>query len=275
MVADLHLHTNYSDGTYTPEELVAHAHRQGLSAIALTDHDTMDGCVRAATACAARGLEFITGSELTAEIGDTEIHLLGYFLRMDEPELVRSMSRFQSVRQQRISEMVARLNQLGVGLQAERVFSLAQCQSPGRPHVARALVEGGYCGSVDEAFERYLKQGRPAWVPKFKMSAMDGIALIHGAGGVAVLAHPGLNRVDEAIPQLVNSGLDGLECYHTKHASTTAKHYVELAQRLGLLITGGSDCHGMAKGKPLVGSVRLPYEHVARLKAARRAESRI
>jgi 3',5'-nucleoside bisphosphate phosphatase len=275
MVADLHLHTNYSDGTYTPEELVAHAHRQGLSAIALTDHDTMDGCVRAATACAALGLEFITGSELTAEIGDTEIHLLGYFLRMDEPRLVRAMSRFQSVRQQRISEMVARLNQLGVGLQAERVFSLANCQSPGRPHVARALVEGGYCGSVDEAFERYLKQGRPAWVPKFKMSAMDGIALIHGAGGVAVLAHPGLNRVDEAIPQLVKWGLDGLECYHTKHATYTARYYVELAQRLGLLITGGSDCHGMAKGKPLVGSVRLPYEHVVRLKAARRVESSV
>jgi 3',5'-nucleoside bisphosphate phosphatase len=275
MVADLHLHTNYSDGTYTPEELVGHAFRQGLSAIALTDHDTVDGCVRAAAACAALGLEFITGSELTAEIGDTEIHLLGYYLRMDESRLVRAMARFQAVRQQRIAEMVARLNQLGVGLQAERVFALANCKSPGRPHVGRALVEGGYCGSVDEAFDRYLKQGRPAWVPKFKMSALDGIALIHGAGGVAVLAHPGLNRVDEAIPQLVDSGLDGLECYHTKHATSTAKHYVELAQRLDLLITGGSDCHGMAKGKPLVGSVRLPYEHVARLKAARRVESRV
>jgi 3',5'-nucleoside bisphosphate phosphatase len=271
MVADLHLHTNYSDGTYTPEELAAHAARQGLSAIALTDHDTVEGCARAAAACAAVGLEFIAGSELTAEIGETEIHLLGYFLRTNEPRLVHEMARFQAVRQQRIVEMVARLNQLGVGLQVERVFAIANCRSPGRPHVGRALVECGFCGSVDEAFERYLKQGRPAWVPKCKISAVDGIGLIHEAGGVAVLAHPGLNRVDESIPWMVEAGLDGLECFHTKHAASTAQHYVEIAKRLGLLVTGGSDCHGMAKGKPLVGTVRLPYEYVVQLKAAHRA----
>jgi predicted metal-dependent phosphoesterase TrpH len=269
MVADLHLHTNFSDGTYTPEELAGHAARQGLSAIALTDHDTVEGCARAELACAALGLEFIAGTELTAEVGDHEVHLLGYFLQTDHPRLVREMTRFQQVRQERISEMVKRLNQLGVGLEADRVFRLAACRSPGRPHLGRALVEGGFCGSVDEAFERYLKQGRPAWVPKCKMSAVDGVALIHEAGGVAALAHPGLNRVDEWIPGLAEAGLDGLECYHTKHASSTAQHYVDMARRLGLLITGGSDCHGMAKGKPLVGGIRLPYEHVVRLRAAR------
>jgi 3',5'-nucleoside bisphosphate phosphatase len=275
MVADLHLHTNFSDGTYTPEELVHHAVRQGLSAIALTDHDTVEGCARAEAACVANGLEFISGSELTAEIDDTEIHLLGYFLRAEEPRLVRELARFQAVRQQRVVEMVARLNRLGIGLESERVFAIANCRSPGRPHVGRALVEGGFCGTVDEAFERYLKQGRPAWVPKCKMSAVDSIGLIQGAGGVAVLAHPGLNRVDEAIPRLVEAGLDGLECYHTKHATSTARHYLEMARRMDLLVTGGSDCHGMAKGKPLVGTVRLAYEHVARLKAARVADSRV
>jgi 3',5'-nucleoside bisphosphate phosphatase len=274
MVADLHLHTNYSDGTYTPEELVERASRQGLSAIALTDHDTADGCPRAAAACAAIGLEFIAGSELTAEIQGTEIHLLGYCLQIDHPRLLREMAVFQEVRQQRISEMVARLNQLGVALQADRVFALANCRSPGRPHVGRALVEGGFCATVDQAFERYLKKGRPAWVPKYKISATDGIQLIHEAGGVAILAHPGLNQVDEEIPGLVEAGLDGLECYHTKHATSTAEHYIDMARRMDLLITGGSDCHGMAKGKPLIGGIRLPYEHVLRLKAVGAANSR-
>lgn len=275
MVVDLHLHTSFSDGTYTPEELAGHAARQGLSAIALTDHDTVEGCARAATACAGQGVEFVPGSELTAEIGGTEIHLLGYYLRTTDPGLLRAMDRFQGVRQDRIREMVGRLNDLGVGLEADRVFALAQCRSPGRPHVGRALVEGGFCRTVDEAFELYLKQGRPAWVPKFKMSAGEGIALIHEAGGVAVLAHPALNQVDEAIPRLVEMGLDGLECYHTKHARSTAAHYVAMAQTLGLLITGGSDCHGMAKGKPLIGGVRLPYEHLTRLKAARMSHTHV
>jgi hypothetical protein len=269
MVADLHLHTNFSDGTYTPEELAGHAARQSLSAIALTDHDTVEGCGRAAEACAQHGVEFIPASELTAEVDDTEVHLLGYYLDTSNPKLLEEMARFQAVRQNRISEMVARLNSLGVSLTAERVFELANCRSPGRPHVGRALVEAGFCGSVDEAFERFLKKGRPAWVPKFKMSIFDGIHLIHQAGGLAVLAHPALNRVDPAIPRLVEAGLDGLECFHTKHSTLTAERYVDMAVEYGLLITGGSDCHGMAKGKPLIGTVRLPYEHVERLKAAR------
>jgi predicted metal-dependent phosphoesterase TrpH len=153
-------------------------------------------------------------------------------------------------------------------LRAEAVFALANCRSPGRPHVARALVNAGLCGSLDEAFERFLKKNRPAWVPKAKMSAGKGIELIHQAGGLAVMAHPGLNRTDESIPALVEAGLDGIECFHTKHSTATSEHYLELADRFRLLVTGGSDCHGRSKGRPLIGTVRLPYDHVVKLKAA-------
>ncbi len=267
MFADLHLHTNFSDGTYTPEELVGHAARHEISAIALTDHDTVEGCARAAIAAEQARIEFIPATELTAELGDIELHLLGFFLDTRNPRLLEEMARFQVVRQNRIREMVVRLNQLGVPLQADAVFTLANCRSPGRPHVGRALVQGGFCRSMDEAFERYLKKKRPAWVPKFKISALDAIGLIHQADGLAIMAHPGLNRTDEIIPRLVDAGLDGIECFHTKHTPSAAERYLRIAAEHHLLVTGGSDCHGMSKGKPLIGSVKLPYEYVERLKA--------
>jgi predicted metal-dependent phosphoesterase TrpH len=268
MFADLHLHTLFSDGTYTPEEVVSQAAKQNLAAIALTDHDAVEGCERASVACAAAGIEFISGTELTAEQDDNEIHILGYFLDTHNDRLLGEIRKFQAVRQNRIREMVARLNGLNVPLAEDAVFALANCRSPGRPHVARALVSAGLCGSLDEAFERFLKKHRPAWVPKMKISAHAAIELIHHAGGLAVMAHPGLNHTDETIPDLVEAGLDGIECYHTKHPPPTVEHYRQIARRFNLLVTGGSDCHGLSKGQPLIGTVRLPYEHVEQLKKA-------
>lgn len=266
--ADLHLHTNFSDGTYTPEELTGRARELKFAALALTDHDTVEGCARMAVACRAANIEFVPATELTAELDGIELHLLGYFVDTGNRRLLAGMEKFQNVRQNRIREMVSRLNQLNVPLSADSVFALANCRSPGRPHVGRALVMGGFCASLDEAFERFLKKNRPAWVPKFKISALDAIELIHQADGLAVMAHPGLNRSDEIIPDLVAAGLDGIECFHTKHTASTSEHYVRLATQHGLLITGGSDCHGLSKGKPLIGTVRLPYEQVEKLKAA-------
>lgn len=273
MFADLHLHTNFSDGTYTPEELAGHVARCGFKAAALTDHDTMEGCDRMAAACAERGVEFIPASELTAEQDGIEIHILGYFLDGRNPRLLTELAKFQEVRQRRIYEMVSAINEHGVALQAETVFTLASCRAPGRPHVARALVQGGWCSGLDEAFERFLRKGRPAWVPKFKVSAFEAIGLIHHAGGLAFMAHPGLNHSDEIIPDLVDAGLDGIECFHTKHSTTTTQKYLEIADRHRLLVSGGSDCHGMSKGKPLVGSIKVPYEVVERMrdKMTRRA----
>jgi predicted metal-dependent phosphoesterase TrpH len=266
MSADLHLHTYFSDGTYSPEELAALAKQSGLRAVALTDHDTMEGCARMAAACQALGIEFIPASELTAEVSGHEIHFLGYFLDSANEILLRELAKFQEVRQGRIHEMSARLNQAGVPLKAESVFALANCRAPGRPHVARALVQEGFCDTLDQAFERFLRKGKPAWVPKFKISAMEAIRLIHQAGGLAVMAHPGLNRTDEVIPELVQAGMDGLECFHTKHSTSMTEHYLQIAEQHNLLVTGGSDCHGLNKGKPLIGTVKVPYRLVERMK---------
>ena len=267
MFVDLHLHTCFSDGTYAPEELAALARHHGLAAVALTDHDSVEGCARMAVACAQNGLEYATGTELTAEFYGYELHLLGYFLDPTHPRLLRELAKFQIVRQNRIREMVARLNHLQVPLRSEVVFALANCRSPGRPHVARALVQEGLCRSLDEAFERFLKKRRPAWVPKFKMSASEAIQLLHEAGGLAIMAHPGLNRVDHLIGELAAAGLDGLECFHVKHSAAASEHYVRLARQYDLLVSGGSDCHGLSKGQPLIGTVRLPYPYFAQLRA--------
>lgn len=236
--------------------------------MALTDHDTVEGCPRMAAACEAFGIEFIPGTELTSEIEGVEVHLLGFFLDIHNARLLKEIADFQRVRQQRIHEIVARINKLNVPLKVESVFEIASCQSPGRPHVGRALVQGGFCATMDEAFERFLKKYRPAYVPKAKMSARHGIELIQQAGGLAVAAHPALNHTDDIIPKLVEAGLDGIECFHSKHTPADSKRYLGFAEKYNLLVSGGSDCHGMSKGKPLIGSVKLPYEKVEKMKAA-------
>lgn len=266
MFADLHLHTSFSDGTYSPEELTEHGGRHGFSCLALTDHDTVEGCARMATACQAAGIEFIAATELTAEFRGTELHVIGYGIDIGHARLLSEMKRFQDVRQNRIKEMVERLNRMNVPLREETVSQIANCNSPGRPHIARALIQINVCRTLDEAFERFLKKGRPAWVPKFKVSAPEAMALIHEAGGLAVLAHPGLVHHDSLIPELVEAGMDGIECYHTKHPTSVVEHYLEIADQHKLLVTGGSDCHGMNKGQPLIGSIKLPYQHIEQLK---------
>lgn len=268
MFADLHLHTLFSDGTYTPEELADRGQEKGLGVMALTDHDTVDGCRRMGAACESHGIEFVSGCEFTVELDGFELHLLGYFLNLDCQRLNSELANYQAVRQNRIHEMVAKLNSLGLELSSEDVLSLANCNSPGRPHIGRAMVAKGHCRSLDEAFQKYLKKGKPAWVPKDKMTAGHAIELIHEAGGLAVIAHPGLYHRDDLIAPLVQLGLDGIECFYTRHSTHMTEHYLMLAEQHGLLVTGGSDCHGDNKGRPLIGGVKVPYSYVAAMKTA-------
>ena len=264
---DLHLHTYYSDGTFTPEQVAKAAEEMKLAAISLTDHDTIEGCDRLAKACDERNIEFIPGTELSVDIEGNEMHLLGYFLDTQNERLITETTNYQQNRTNRVHGLVDQLNELGIELDADDVFDLAKCKAPGRPHVARALVKHGFCGSVDEAFSRFLRRGATAWVPKTNVDYREGIELIHQAGGLAVMAHPGLNKIDHLIPDLVKAGLDGLECWHTRHPKSTAKRYREMAERYGLIITGGSDCHGAGRGHPLIGTVRVPYEILEKMKS--------
>jgi 3',5'-nucleoside bisphosphate phosphatase len=264
--ADLHMHTKFSDGTFSPEELAARGHEKGLRVLALTDHDTVEGCAPMAIACREKGIEFINASELTCEIEGNEIHLLGYFLNTQHERLLEKLAEAQKERQNRITEMASALNKLGIPLAAASVFELAGCKAPGRPHVARALVKQGFVKSIDVAFSKYLKKGKAAWVPKKKISACEAIDLVHQADGLAVMAHPGLNKTDEIIPEMIDAGLDGLECFHSRHSITDIERYEGMTEKFGLLATGGSDCHGMNRGQPLIGSIKLPYVYVERMK---------
>jgi predicted metal-dependent phosphoesterase TrpH len=266
ITADLHLHTRFSDGTFTPEELADRALKAGLGAIALTDHDTVGGCPEMSALCEKRGIEFIPGTELTAECNGSEVHVLGYWLNLESVRLATELAHFQSVRHDRVHEIVRKLNHAGVPLLASQVFAVANCESPGRPHVARAMLEAGLVSDYDSAFDRFLKKGRPAWVPKARMDITKAVELIHDAGGVAVLAHPALYKNDDLIPRAAGAGIDGLECWHTKHSTGASENYLRYAAEYRLVATGGSDCHGMAKGTPLIGTLRIPYAQVKELK---------
>lgn len=269
---DLHSHTTCSDGKLTPAELVNLARKVNLAALAITDHDTVDAI---APAVAASGeMEIIAGVELSACEGNTDIHLLGYFVDAENIELKESLQVFRSYRYQRAQVIVEKLHALGIRLAFDDVISCAGgvTASVGRPHVAQALVENGYVATMDEAFRSYLGSHGPAYAPKSKLSVPDAIRLVHGAGGVAVLAHPySLNR-DELIPGFVAAGLDGLEGIYPDHNEALQRHYRQLAAKHGMVITGGTDYHGGKIGRPDLGSLRIPYSCLESLKNRRSSQ---
>ena len=265
---DLHLHTRYSDGSWTPAELCRAAADRQLAAIAVTDHDTLDGIPETLAAGQQHGVEVLPAAEITCRVKTHEVHLLGYFPgnTWQNPELHTVLDHAKRVREKRIGEMVAQLNEHGIALTTTEVFECSTCGTTGRPHVALALRQHGVVKSVDEAFERFLKPGKPGYVERYRMEAAEAIALIKRAGGVAVLAHPGLSQADKDIQNLAQQGLAGLEIWHCRQTPAQAEHYRALAQRFNLLVTGGSDCHGNVYGAALLGTVPVPYECVTAIK---------
>lgn len=261
---DLHTHTTASDGRCTPLELVTGAVAAGVRVLAVTDHDTVAACEAAAAACAAAQIEFVPGIEITAVYEHDDVHVLGYFLDVASPDLHAFLSEQRRHRIDRVRRMVQRLATLGIALDAEDIVRPAlddPSRSAGRPWIARALVAAGHAASSDEAFERWLARGRPAFVPRLGASPVDVIAGIHAARGVASLAHPGLNKSDEPISALVAAGLDAVEAYHSDHDAETTDRYLALAARLGIAVSGGSDFHGDGSHGPAApGAVSLPRE---------------
>ncbi|MCX7826024.1 MAG: PHP domain-containing protein [Verrucomicrobiae bacterium] len=265
--ADLHLHTRHSDGTFTAMEVVARAKAAELACISLTDHDTTAGVAEMTRLCADAQVEFIPGVELTAHRDEREIHILGYLVQHEAPEFVRQIERFKQARAERIIEMISRLRKVGVELQEADLAAVADNGTAlGRLHIARAMLNRGFIQHLDEAFHRYIGRGKPAFVPKMRVGVAEATSLIHRFGGVAILAHPGISSVDGQLDHLFADGLDGIEVWHSRHSPHQCEKYLAWASARGCLITGGSDCHGMAKGEVLIGGIRLDYNHVERLK---------
>lgn len=264
---DLHIHTTASDGQLSPEEVVELALDRRLTAISITDHDSVGAIDEAIRLAAGTTLEVIPGVELGIAHRGADVHLLGYLIDHRDPRLNQALKRFQRGRYRRGEKIVNKLNQLGVDLRIETVMAIAGDAPLGRPHVADAMIREEYVNSYREAFARYLGYHAPAYVPRSGLSAGEAVELIHSAGGVAVLAHPGILARDDLIPDMVDAGLDGLEAYHHQHDEHTVRRYVLMAHDHGLVFTGGSDCHGgRSGGGSLLGRVAVPYHCVTALK---------
>lgn len=265
---DLHLHTHWSDGTFTPEEVVRRSRAANLAAIAITDHDTLTG-LEAARRAAGNGLEILAGVELTAVFGEKELHVLGYGFRTADGPLQSYLARAQGGRRRRIQAMIERLQERAISVSMEEVEAAAgNADSIGRPHLAEVLLRRGIVGSLPEAFDRYLGDHAPCFVHKATLTVEEAAGLIRAAGGVAVLAHPHRMVEDIWIPTLIRQGIQGIEVYHPDHNASVTEHYRRLAEEQGLLVTGGSDCHGLRKqGGPFIGTIAVPHRCLEQLKA--------
>jgi predicted metal-dependent phosphoesterase TrpH len=252
--ADLHTHTRASDGWHTPEELVRMAREAGLEAVAVTDHDTVAGVQDALESGRKMGVDVLPGVEISTLHEGVEVHVLGYAMDFEDPVFLRWLQELRNTRDLRNRMIVERLQQLGIDIQLEEVYAKQQKDgNVGRPHIAAVLVEKGIVASVNEAFEEYLGTGKKAYVVPPRISPLEALELIHGAGGVCVLAHPGLYKKDDLLKKLIAKGLDGIEVFHPDHTAEDENRYRQMAEECGLLMTGGSDFHGVRDGQAFHG----------------------
>ncbi|MEE8392227.1 MAG: PHP domain-containing protein [Anaerolineae bacterium] len=269
---DLHIHTTASDGVCTPSEVVRLALERGLVAIALTDHDTLGGVAEARQVAVGTGLEVIAGVEINSEGGWGDLHFLGYCVNLGNDFLQERLQEMRDARVVRARKMLERLRDMGMTLKWEKVRSLAGGDSVGRPHVARALLDQGCVETVREAFDRFIGNDGPAYVPRLRLTPPEAIRAITEAGGIPVLAHPAHSRPPavERIPEFVGYGLRGVEVYHPQHSLEEVEVLLALCQEYDLLVTGGSDFHGPSvRDGVSLGTVHVPWECVERLREAR------
>jgi len=266
MTVDLHVHTTASDGTVAPAGIVRAALDLGLSVIAITDHDSIEGVAEAIEAARGTALEVLPGVELSVRGDDgTDVHLLGYLIDHRDPTLREALERLRAARFERAAEMVAELAKAGHSVEFEDVLGHAAGGAVGRVHVARALVEAGSVSTIEQAFAELIGREGPFYVHKAFFSAQEALALIHGAGGVAVLAHPGVSG-ESALVRLVELGLDGIEAFHAEHTPAQRAHFASMAKRFGLITTGGSDFHGPSMRSADLGAGACPPRAVEALR---------
>jgi len=265
-IIDLHTHTTSSDGTLSPAALVAEAHARGIETLGVADHDTVAALRETKRAATSAGLRFVPGIEITAVDAGKDIHMLGYFVDDTSEELAAFLENSRRDRVRRAREMGDRLAALGAPIDVRQLVEAAGGEFSGkalaRPDVARALLAAGHVESVQDAFDRFLAEGKPAYVPRIGASPYEVIGVIMRAGGVASMAHPGPVKRDDLIGPLAEAGLTAIECFHSEHNEETTRKYLELAERYGLAVTGGSDYHGPGtRRQEAFGRVGLPEPH--------------
>ncbi|MBF0493964.1 MAG: PHP domain-containing protein [Candidatus Omnitrophica bacterium] len=264
--ADLHVHTDYSDGTFSPKEVVEHALSRGLDAIAITDHDSVEGMPFVLSSARGSTVEIIPAIEISCLVSDKEMHLLGYFIDWENIVLVGRLANMKKNRFRRAEEMVEMLNKNGVNIKVEDIIAKAKDGVIGRLHVAQALVQHGAVSSVQQAFDKLIGSGKPCYVGHQRLECFDAINMVLLAGGVPVLAHPALDNIDTHIEELVRYGIKGIEVYHSKHSKSNVRKYLEIAKEHSLIATGGSDCHGFKEKKVLMGTVTVGRDTVDALR---------
>jgi len=262
---DLHVHTTASDGTHSPAEVIELAKKAGLAAIAITDHDTLSGAIEGVKLSREMKFEVIGGVELSSDLNGTDVHILGYLITRYRI-IQKVLDELQNLRSTRAERMVRKLNRLGINISIEDVLREARGDSIGRPHIAAAMVRRGIVPSTRYAFRYYIGDNGPAYIPKPKLTPIQAVELILASGGVPVMAHPGLTENDHIIEELVKHGLRGLEVFYPMHDEGQIERYLEMAEREGLIVTGGSDFHGATKPDIQIGSVTVGYESIERLR---------
>ncbi len=265
-LADLHVHTNLSDGTFTPGEVVENARKAGLSCIAITDHDCIDAIAPARKAAGKKGPEVIAGIEMTAQESGREVHILGYFPDLENARFRKRLEAIRKRRIDRIYGIVEKLRKYNVILEPDDIFKVSGPGSVGRMHIASVMEDKGYVSSIKEAFSRYIGDKGPCYVPHYEITVKEAISELKKVGSVVVYAHPQLMGGSDLVPKFAKYGLDGIEVYHSEQSKSVSRRLAELAEEKHLLITGGSDCHGANKGRMLMGTVTVPYALVERLK---------
>jgi len=271
LFADLHVHTKYSDGTFSPEESVRYAQKVGLATISISDHDTTEGIPSAIKEGSKRGIEVIPGIELSVDFKNShnqEMHILGYFINWEDSSFQQKLKLFRKARERRAYHILDKLKGLGIAIDERRLFEIAGIGVIGRLHFAKMLVENKSVSHTQEAFWKYLGDSKPAYVPKFRLSPDEAIKMILRIGGIPVLAHPHYNSINcNVVKTLANSGLKGIEVWHTKHSVNETDKFKKMADKLGMIMTGGSDCHGAMNGEPpIMGKTKVPYSAVIELK---------
>ncbi|MHC4871034.1 MAG: PHP domain-containing protein [Planctomycetota bacterium] len=264
---DLHTHTNFSDGILTPEELVEEAIWKGLSAIGITDHDSLAGIERAQNAGEKSGIEVIPGVELSCELEGVEVHILGYLMNKSEV-VTNCLKTLCADRQDRMKKMVEKAQSSGLDIKYEEVIAQANGDSVGRPHLARVMVEKGYVKNISSAFANYIGDDKAMYVAKRRLNAFDAIGLIREAEGISVLAHPGVNNLVEFIPLFAKNGIQGLEVFYSAHSPEIENIMLKMAQEYNLIATGGSDYHGDPKNDRELGYPSISYKYLEQMRDA-------